>query len=90
MEGFLQSTTAHGLSNLVGQTKSRKAYWILGCLGAYILLICAILTLKSNFLDPANLKTVVTMDTMFPDTDENEAIILPPTWPRFVLCAKAH
>ena len=62
MEGFLQSTSAHGLSQFTSKRKLHNFFWAILCASAYIAIIWIIIELGKKFVDPNNLKTVVTLD----------------------------
>ena len=62
MEGFMKSTTAHGLSQLGAQKGWRRVIWFFICLGAYGTTLWAIISIVNNFMDPNNFK--ITMNTI--------------------------
>ena len=87
MESFLQSTSAHGLPHLVTDSRHRKAFWILVCLGSYIAMICATVMLYQKFHDPKNLMQRILAEEVYPKMKDGK-MEFPEVYPRYVLCAQ--
>ena len=75
MESFLNSTTAHGLSRLTSAKGPRKMFWGCICLFAYVSAFYTFIALYKNYVDPNNLKTVLSTTVMRPGA-QGEAVRL--------------
>ena len=87
MESFLQSTSAHGLSYLISDSRHKKAFWMLVCLGSYIAMIWATVDLYRKFTDPTNLKQRTVVEEVNP-LNADGTVMIPVVYPRYILCAQ--
>ena len=91
MDTFLERTTAHGLSQLIAESRERRWFWRLICLGAYISMLYSTVVIIQHYMDPNNLKTTITESPLFPKPTKSKQSQREPhqqEYPKLVLCLK--
>jgi len=86
MEEFLETTTFHGWRRVAGASKPRRFVWTVILTGMYVYLVYGIYEVCRDYMDPRNLKSVITFGSSgdYP----NDSAVVPVHFPRLVLCAE--
>jgi len=87
MEEFLTYTTIHGLRGMARGSQICRVIWGAICSGIYAYLVWSIYKVCRNYMDPKNLKTMISFGSG-PGDVTNGSAIDPARYPRLVLCAE--